>query len=69
MPEADFAEDERNSLFETVLTDEERGTSRQSNAFVGTALYVSPEMIDKEVTSPGMDLWALGCMIYEMRVG
>ena len=48
--------------------DEDR-QSRQSNAFVGTALYISPEMLDENISSPGMDLWALGCIIYEMRVG
>ena len=26
-------------------------------------------MLDENISSPGMDLWALGCMIYEMRVG
>jgi len=49
--------------------DDERNTNRMSNAFVGTALYVSPEMIEETISCPGMDLWALGCMIYEMRVG
>lgn len=43
--EHDFEAD-RNSLFEEQLSDDERGTSRQSMAFVGTALYVSPEMIE-----------------------
>lgn len=26
-------------------------------------------MLDENISSFGMDLWALGCMIYEMRVG
>ena len=26
-------------------------------------------MLDENISSPGMDLWALGCIIYEMRVG
>lgn len=66
-PEEDF-NDDRNSLFEEPAPAEDR-TARQSNAFVGTAYYISPEMLDENVSSPGMDLWALGCMIYEMRVG
>lgn len=48
--------------------------------FVGTADYVSPEMLrgteegvnDQNAqyeTYPAMDLWALGCIIYEMFVG
>ena len=64
-PEEDFAD--RNSLF--AEAPEEDRTGRESNAFVGTALYISPEMLDENISSPGMDLWALGCIIYEMRVG
>ena len=64
-PEPDF--EDRNSLFEVQQDDDRAG--RESNAFVGTALYISPEMLDENISSPGMDLWALGCMIYEMRVG
>ena len=26
-------------------------------------------MLDENISSPGMDLWALGVIIYEMRVG
>lgn len=64
-PEEDF--EDRNSLFGEAPEEDRAG--RQSNAFVGTALYISPEMLDENISSPGMDLWALGCMIYEMRVG
>ena len=65
-PEEDM--DDRNSLFEDAPPVDDRA-ARQSNAFVGTALYISPEMLDENISSPGMDLWALGVMIYEMRVG
>ena len=60
--------EDRNSLFGD-FDDRETREGRESNAFVGTALYVSPEMLDQQITSPAMDLWALGCMVYEMRVG
>ena len=36
---------------------------------VGTPLYKSPEMIEDNISVPSMDLWALGCMIYEMLTG
>ena len=36
---------------------------------VGTPLYKSPEMVDANISVPSMDLWALGCMIYEMLTG
>ncbi|KAG9220912.1 hypothetical protein CCMSSC00406_0002488 [Pleurotus cornucopiae] len=37
--------------------------------FVGTAQYVSPEMIQKNETSFSVDFWALGCIIYQMIAG
>ena len=50
-----------------------------SNDFVGTAGYVSPEMVhgyneeeeaeDSNTTYPAMDLWSFGCLIYCMLVG
>ncbi|GFU05835.1 3-phosphoinositide-dependent protein kinase 1 [Nephila pilipes] len=43
-------------------------TSRKSS-FVGTAQYVSPEMLSDKSASPSVDLWALGCIIYQMVSG
>ncbi|KAM3132574.1 hypothetical protein pb186bvf_015387 [Paramecium bursaria] len=37
--------------------------------FVGTAEYVSPELLEDEICGPQADLWALGCIIYKMYVG
>lgn len=36
----------------------------KTGTFCGTPLYVSPEMLEKSLTSPGCDLWALGVIIY-----
>ena len=36
---------------------------------VGTPLYKSPEMVNDNISVFSMDLWALGCMIYEMLTG
>ncbi|KAL0956117.1 hypothetical protein HGRIS_002284 [Hohenbuehelia grisea] len=38
-------------------------------AFVGTAQYVSPEMIMHNETSISVDYWALGCIVYQMISG
>lgn len=37
--------------------------------FCGTPLYVSPEMLEKNLSTPGADLWALGVILYEMTSG
>lgn len=47
--------------------DEPRNIRRDT--FVGTPLYVSPEMLHETKSLPASDLWALGCIIYRMHVG
>jgi serine/threonine protein kinase len=37
-----------------------------SNAFIGSILYSSPEMIKNEAYTEKSDLWALGCILYEL---
>lgn len=43
---------------------EERG-----NTFVGTPLYVSPEMLVHNIGCFGSDLWGLGCILYQCLTG
>jgi len=38
-------------------------------SFVGTAQYVSPEMLSSQAITLASDLWAVGCMIYQMISG
>ena len=46
-----------------------------STEYIGTALYVSPEILDPDSLegvnkySPACDMWALGCIIYQMLTG
>jgi 3-phosphoinositide dependent protein kinase-1 len=37
--------------------------------FCGTAQYVSPEMLNEQNTCLGSDLWALGCIVYQIFSG
>lgn len=47
----------------------ENNRKRRNNSFVGTARYVSPEILTKKISSPSSDLWAFGCIIYQMIAG
>ena len=38
-------------------------------SFVGTPLYVAPEMLSDCKALPATDLWSLGCMIFRMHTG
>jgi len=49
-------------------SNEDLNTSRR-NSFVGTAQYVSPEILTNSGSSPSSDLWAIGCILYQMITG
>uniref|UniRef100_A0A4W5KFI5 3-phosphoinositide-dependent protein kinase 1 n=1 Tax=Hucho hucho TaxID=62062 RepID=A0A4W5KFI5_9TELE len=38
----------------------------RANSFVGTAQYVSPELLTEKSACKSSDLWALGCIIYQL---
>ncbi|KAI8126113.1 3-phosphoinositide-dependent protein kinase 1 [Lucilia cuprina] len=42
---------------------------KRRGSFVGTAQYVSPEVLQNSPITPSADLWALGCIIYQMMSG
>lgn len=50
--------DDRNSLFGDNVERNARGS------FVGSPLYVSPEMLEDNCSHPSNDLWALGIIVY-----
>nr|XP_033770218.1 3-phosphoinositide-dependent protein kinase 1 [Geotrypetes seraphini]XP_033770219.1 3-phosphoinositide-dependent protein kinase 1 [Geotrypetes seraphini]XP_033770221.1 3-phosphoinositide-dependent protein kinase 1 [Geotrypetes seraphini] len=41
----------------------------RANSFVGTAQYVSPELLAEKSACKSSDLWALGCIIYQLVAG
>lgn len=42
---------------------------RRTVSFVGTADYLAPETLENTSCSCAVDLWALGCVVYQMLVG
>lgn len=57
-------------LNESTSQDADDGQQLQRrNSFVGTAQYVSPELLSEKSASRSSDLWALGCIIYQMVSG
>ncbi|KAI0342133.1 kinase-like protein [Trametopsis cervina] len=41
----------------------------RSKTWVGTAQYISPELLESSESSRSSDLWSLGCIIYQMVCG
>lgn len=54
----------------TPTTSEPAGAVRErANSFVGTAEYVSPELLGGKAAAEASDSWAFGCVLYQMIAG
>lgn len=51
------------------IPESESADTPRTSSFVGTAQYVSPELLKDKQACVSSDLWALGCIIYQMLVG
>ncbi|QVM08296.1 pkb-activating kinase-like protein [Coccidioides posadasii str. Silveira] len=51
-----------------ILDSDMSGRDR-ANSFVGTAEYVSPELLTEKNACKASDLWAFGCIIYQLLAG
>lgn len=52
-----------------VEFDEFKKVKKKRDTFVGTPLYVSPEMLTDCRSLPASDLWGLGVILYKMLTG
>ncbi len=41
----------------------------QEGSLLGTMPYMAPELLEGQAASPQSDIWALGCILYEMATG
>lgn len=61
--------DSDNESLEFGMQDSDASTvqnmSNRANSFIGTPLYISPEMLRYNSASYASDLWGLGCIIYQ----
>lgn len=46
-----------------------QGDNNRAASFVGTAEYVSPELLTHKTACKASDIWAFGCIIYQLLAG
>lgn len=71
-PEAEL-EAEQSTAPSGTRRSEERASgeaaSDEDSRLEGTAVYLAPELVKGQATSPAADCWALGCLVYQCLAG
>jgi len=55
--------------FAKVVEDVEKNTKKQHTPYMGTPLYMAPEILNDEVYSSKCDIWSTGMVFYQMLFG
>lgn len=66
---AKFLDDTEKSMDRRVRPAGNEDSTDSLGSFVGTAEYISPELLKYNHSSFASDFWSLGCIIYQMFVG
>ena len=67
--ENDILVDNLNNIIQSNIVEEDEFREKRGITFVGTAEYVSPEVLKDIPSGFGADIWALGCIIYQLYCG
>ncbi|KAJ2907137.1 AGC PDK1 protein kinase [Zalerion maritima] len=66
---AKLLRDPREPPATTTGVPDQRAEDERAASFVGTAEYVSPELLTNKSACKASDLWAFGCIIYQLLAG
>lgn len=61
--------DGQSSFFGKIGTLGAKNKLKRKHTFVGTPMYCAPEMLDNNTCGLFTDLWALGCIMFELSSG